>query len=324
MFWRCSTMKWRPEAPHPMCVPLNRHTEELQTTELCRLSILCVCINIKALWSRGLKRKTMVQLSNSVYLLGGLFGLFLLSPVLMAPTPASMCTPLKTLNDSLSHRRRYMKHNFPINYTIRVHREEVFKVSSINRMRLQKDGLDELILQRLWFQVNQGVLKKIIRVMPERHPSRPYTAELESRFRDAEGVFVQSHPAEVFQQELPESVQDTWDNLTEEPDRVPESSWRYVSPKSLLDNFCQTMHCLFSECFAGTEAPQDYCDVSYWRKGRKKDLHPESWEEASGGKSSLLALIGDWYHCLPCTIGRGIKGQSTRKQESSVLICEHQ
>lgn len=38
---------------------------------------------------------------------------------------------------------------------------------------------------------------QIIRVLPERHPSRSYTAELERRFRDAEGVFVQSHPAEV-------------------------------------------------------------------------------------------------------------------------------
>lgn len=35
-------------------------------------------------------------------------GLFLVALVQMAPTPASMCTPLKTLNDSLSHRRRYM------------------------------------------------------------------------------------------------------------------------------------------------------------------------------------------------------------------------
>ncbi|XP_034066748.1 interleukin-34-like, partial [Gymnodraco acuticeps] len=126
-------------------------------------------------------------------------GLFLLSPVMMAPTPASMCTALKTLNGSLSNRRRYMKHNFPINYTIRVHYEEVFKLSNINRMRLHVEGLDELVLQRLWFQVNRGVLKKIIRVMPERHPSRQYTTELERRFRDAEGVFVQSHPAEVSQ-----------------------------------------------------------------------------------------------------------------------------
>ncbi|XP_035498048.2 interleukin-34 isoform X1 [Scophthalmus maximus] len=218
----------------------------------------------------------MIQLSTSVFLLGGLLGLCLLEPVLMTLTPASMCTPLKTLNESLSHRRRYMKHNFPINYTIRVRQREVFKLSNISRMKLQGEGLDEVVLQRLWFQVNQGVLKKIIRVMPDRHPSRPYTAELERRFKDAEGVFVHSHPAEVFQQELPETIQDIWDCLTEEPDRVPESSWRLASPKSLLDNFCQTMYCLFSECFASQEAQQDYCGVFHWKKGRKKDLQPES------------------------------------------------
>ncbi|KAG7229847.1 hypothetical protein INR49_012430 [Caranx melampygus] len=217
----------------------------------------------------------MVQLSTSICLLGGFLGLLLLEPV-TASTPASMCTPLRTLNDSLSHRRRYMKHNFPINYTIRIQQKEIFKLSNISRMKLQVEDLDELVLQRLWFQVNQGVLKKIIRVMPERHPSRPYTAELERRFRDAEGVFVQSYPAEVLQQELPEAIQDIWDCLTEEPDRVPESTWRFVSPKSLLDNFCHTMYCLFSECFANTEEQQDYCGVSHWRKGRKKDLQPES------------------------------------------------
>lgn len=220
--------------------------------------------------------KSMVQLSTSVYLLGGLLGLFLLSPVMMAPTPARMCTALKTLNGNLSNRRRYMKHNFPINYTIRVHYEEVFKLSNINRMRLHVEGLDELVLQRLWFQVNRGVLKKIIRVMPERHPSRQYTTELERRFRDAEGVFVQSHPAEVFRQELPESIQDTWDHLTEEPSRVPESSWRSASPRSLLDNLCHTMHCLFSECFASTETKRDYSSVSHWKKGKKKNVRPRS------------------------------------------------
>ncbi|XP_059190467.1 interleukin-34 isoform X2 [Centropristis striata] len=246
-----------------MCVPQKTHTEELQTPVFFVWPALCVRVfthstNIKALQSRGHKLKSMVQVSTLVYLLGGLLGLVLPLPVLTASTPASMCTPLKTLNDSLSHRRRYMKHNFPINYTIRVHHEEIFRLSNINRMRLQVEGLDELVLQRLWFQVNQGVLKKIIRVMPERHPSRPYTTELERRFRDAEGVFVQSHPAEVFQQELPETIQDTWDHLTEEPDRLPESSWRYASPKSLLDNLCNTMHCLFSECFASAEVQQDY------------------------------------------------------------------
>lgn len=257
----------RPEADRRLCVALNTHRS---VVEVC----LCVFVyEFEAPWHRGHKPKSMIQLSTSVCLLGGLF---LIAPVLMAPTPSNMCRPLKTLNDSLSHRRRYMKHNFPINYTIRVHHKEIFKLSNISKMRLTVEELDDLVLQRLWFQVNQGVLKKIIRVMPERHPSRPYTAELERRFRDAEGVFVESHPAEVFQQELPETIQDIWDGLTEEPDRVPESSWRFASPKSLLDNFCHTMFCLFSECFASTEAPQDYCGFSHWRKGRKKDLQPES------------------------------------------------
>ncbi|XP_054631280.1 interleukin-34 isoform X2 [Dunckerocampus dactyliophorus] len=213
----------------------------------------------------------MVQWSTSVRLLGGLLGLFLLMPVLMAPTPPSMCTPLKTINDSLSHRRRYMKHNFPVNYTIRIHREEVFKLSNISKMRLQMEELDELVLQRMWFLVNQGVLKKISRVLPERHPSRSYTAELEWRLRDAEGVFVELHPAEVFQRELPDAIQDIWDCLTEEPDRVPETSWRFASPKSLLDNFCHTMHCLFSECFEATETTDSYC-----RRGRKKTFRAKS------------------------------------------------
>lgn len=133
------------------------------------------------------------------------------------------------------------KHNFPINYTLRVQAYELFRLSNISRMvtkRLssccsshlaaakhalfspQRSQVEALLLQRLWFQVNQGVLKKveplcpaarcsrrtrlpfgfpfqIIRVLPERHPSRSYAAELERRFRDAEGVFVQSHPVEV-------------------------------------------------------------------------------------------------------------------------------
>ncbi|XP_051917783.1 interleukin-34 [Hippocampus zosterae] len=218
----------------------------------------------------------MVQQSTSILLLGALFGLFLLMPVLMAPTPPSMCTPLRTLDDNLSHRRRYMKHNFPINYTVRVHHEEVFTLSNISKMKLRMDNLEELHLQRMWFLVNHSVLKRIIRVMPERHPSRPYTTKLERRLQDAEGVFVQSYPPEVFQQELPDAIQDIWDRLTEESDKVPEYSWRFASPKSLLDNFCHTMHCLFRECFATTETQQDQSDSFHCQKGRKKALRAKS------------------------------------------------
>ncbi|XP_077566478.1 interleukin-34 [Stigmatopora nigra] len=207
----------------------------------------------------------MVQRFTPVHLLGALSGLFLLLPVSMAPTPPSMCTPLRTLNESLSHRRRYMKHYFPVNYTIRVHQEEIFKISNIRKMKLQVNDLEELHLQRMWFLVNHSVLKRIIRVLPERHPSRPYTTTLERRLQDAEGVFVQSHPPEAFQQELPGAIQDIWDCLTEESGRVPESSWRSASPKSLLDNLCHTMHCLYTECFANTET-QDHLDFSSCKK----------------------------------------------------------
>lgn len=87
------------------------------------------------------------------------------------------------------------KHNFPVNYSIRVYRQEIFKLSNISRMvrnsntqpgsvwtwfcggwcvqgssltilffflkRVKVEGLDELVLQRLWFQINQGILKKV-------------------------------------------------------------------------------------------------------------------------------------------------------------------
>lgn len=83
------------------------------------------------------------------------------------------------------------KHNFPINYTIRVHSYEVFKLSNISRMvnitnvillwcicydtnicpfqwmsqetsfSNQSLQVENLTLQRLWFQVNQGILKKV-------------------------------------------------------------------------------------------------------------------------------------------------------------------
>ncbi|CAL8357469.1 unnamed protein product [Lota lota] len=192
----------------------------------------------------------MVQLSALTCLFGGLLGLLLLVPVLLAPTPPGMCTALRTISSNLSQRRKYMQHNFPINFTIRVHYEEVFRLSNISRLKLKIDNLEMFALQRLWFHVNHGILKKILRVMPERHPSRRYGAELESRFRDAEGIFVQSHPTEAFQKELPEKVQEKLDRMTEHLDNVPESSWRFVSPKQLLDNFQRSMRCLFRECFS--------------------------------------------------------------------------
>lgn len=67
-------------------------------------------------------------------------------------------------------------------------------------------------------------------------------------------VCVLSFCVQVLQQELPYAIQHIFDSLTETPDSVPESSWRLASPKSLVDNFCHTMHCLFSDCFVRREA----------------------------------------------------------------------
>ncbi|XP_059917012.1 interleukin-34 isoform X1 [Gadus macrocephalus] len=211
----------------------------------------------------------MVQLSVLTCLFGGLLGLLLLVPVLLAPTPPGMCTALRTINSNLSQRRKYMQHNFPINYTIRVHYEEVFKPSNISRLKLKINNLEMFALQRLWFHVNHGILKKILRVIPERHPSRRYGAELERRFRDAEGLFVQSHPSEAFQRELPEKVQEKLDRMTEHLDSVPASSWRFVPPKHLLDNFRRSMRCLFGECFSQVNPQVDLCGNSRSKKDGK-------------------------------------------------------
>uniref|UniRef100_A0A3P9BXW1 Interleukin 34 n=1 Tax=Maylandia zebra TaxID=106582 RepID=A0A3P9BXW1_9CICH len=177
-----------------------------------------------------------------VQLISSSFRISLMGSRSDGPTHSSMCTPLRTINDSLSHRRRYMK--------------------------LRTEGLNDLVLQRLWFQVYQGVLKKILWVLPTRHPSRPYTAELERRFKDAQAVFMQSHPAEVFQEDLPEKIQDIWDSLTEKPENMPESSGDL-----LLQSLSWTIvphHVLFSSHLFSD------CEVSHWRKGRKKTCSPKA------------------------------------------------
>ncbi|KAG7254278.1 hypothetical protein CRUP_027004, partial [Coryphaenoides rupestris] len=138
-------------------------------------------------------------------------------------------------------------------------------------MKAQIDDLEIFVLQRLWFQINHGVLKKILRVMPEKHLSRSYIAELESRFRDAEGSF---------QTDLPENIQGILDRMTEQQDNVPESSWRFVAPKSLLDNFQRSMRNITdngtsqakvaAKSVPLTSQKNNDCGTSRWKKGRKK------------------------------------------------------
>lgn len=46
--------------------------------------------------------------------------------------------------------------------------------------------------------------------------------------------------------ELPESIQNIWDRLTDSY----HQGWKSVKPKSILDNSYRTMPCLFKECFS--------------------------------------------------------------------------
>lgn len=62
---------------------------------------------------------------------------------------------------------------------------------------------------------------------------------------------------QVLEKEPPEAVKYIWDVLGALPDGVPETDWRFASPKSLLDNFYRTMRCLFSDCFASQDTQKD-------------------------------------------------------------------
>ncbi|XP_046907446.1 interleukin-34 [Hypomesus transpacificus] len=197
----------------------------------------------------------MVQTSPCALLFWGLLGCVWVLPVLIAPSSPTLCTSLRTLNTNLTQRRRYMKHNFPINYTIRVHYEEVFKPRNITRLKSQVEGLEAQDLQEVWLLVNKEVLKHILRVLPERHPSYRYTFSLQDLFLKVQQVL--PSPDEW---EPPERIQEICDRV-KDPDYP---GWTFVTPKSLLDNFYRTMRCLFSDCFS-IQYPEEpnYCNVSH-------------------------------------------------------------
>ncbi|XP_041746977.1 interleukin-34-like isoform X2 [Coregonus clupeaformis] len=159
----------------------------------------------------------------TAWLLGGLLGLMWVIPVLMTPTTIAQCTSLKTLETKLTDRRR--------------------------NMRVRVVDLEEGDLQDVWLLVNQEVLKRILRVLPERHPSYKYTADLEDLFRKVQQVF----PPQSDEKEPPERIEDIY-NRVKEPD---SKGWRFVTPKSLLDNCYRTMHCLFKNCFPSEDGEQD-------------------------------------------------------------------
>ncbi|XP_067276555.1 interleukin-34 [Pseudorasbora parva] len=199
-------------------------------------------------------------------LLRGLLGFICLLLMCMSAAP-DLCGPLRTVQDSLnsSLRRRYMKMNFPINYTVQVHYEEVFRLRNISRLNTSNEDEPEPVqnkdLQDLWLLVSQQGIKRVLRVLPERHPTRcKYLSHLEDLFRDVEAVFPRDE-----ERDRPESIQKIFDRL-EDP---YYQGWKSVTPKSILDNSYRTMLCLFKECFSKEDDQYNYCEILNRRKGKK-------------------------------------------------------
>ncbi|NP_001122173.1 interleukin-34 isoform X1 [Danio rerio] len=211
----------------------------------------------------------MVQ--SECWLLRGLLGFICLLPVCSSAAP-DLCGPLKTVQDSLNAtlRRRYMKMHFPINYTVQVRYEEVFRLRNISRLVNTSNEEEPVLprdLQDLWLYVSQQGIKKVLRVLPERHPTRrKYLSDLENLFKKFETVFKEgNHEDQENVRERPESLQTIWDHLTEQDYK----GWKSVTPKSILDNCYRTMLCLFKECFTKEDDNYDYCEVYNRRKERK-------------------------------------------------------
>ncbi|XP_077049455.1 interleukin-34 [Siphateles boraxobius] len=199
-------------------------------------------------------------------LLRGLLGFICLLPMCTSAAQ-DICVPLKTVRDSLNStlRRRFMKMNFPINYTVQVHYEEVFRLRNISRLNASNE--DEPVqrrdLQDLWLLVSQQGIKRVLEVLPERHPTRrKYLSNLEKLFRNFEALFDEWNPREG---DLPESIKNIMDRLEDSY----YQGWKSVKPKSILDNSYRTMLCLFKECFSKEDDNYDYCEVLNWRKEKK-------------------------------------------------------
>ncbi|XP_041123705.1 interleukin-34-like isoform X2 [Polyodon spathula] len=79
----------------------------------------------------------------------------------LAMSSKDMCRYLYPLESELrySSRLQFTKHNFPINYTILVHHEEVLRVSNITRLSasLKSRGEEDIAgsLQRIWLYINK-------------------------------------------------------------------------------------------------------------------------------------------------------------------------
>ncbi|KAG9273170.1 interleukin-34 [Astyanax mexicanus] len=203
------------------------------------------------------------------WILRGLLALLWVLPV-WTNTMSERCTALHTVKDQLNStlRRRYLKQNFPINYTIQVPYEEVFRLHNISKLNKTEENVQVEHLQHLWLIVAKAGIKRILRVLPERHPTRKrYLTQLENLFRLYEQRFGTGISEE---DDYPDIINDILERIGNQN----FERWRSVTPKSLIDNCYRTMHCLFKECFSTEGDNYDYCDLYHWRKRKGTTPQP--------------------------------------------------
>ncbi|XP_015729382.1 interleukin-34 isoform X2 [Coturnix japonica] len=145
------------------------------------------------------------------------------------------CELARLLQDKLQYemRLKYMKHNFPIDYTLRVQHEEVLRTANITRLR---DGkVSEVSLRYLWFHVCSQAVLHILEVLPEKHPSHEYTQGL-SQLLDDLGMEYSGYQ----QSDVDTVVADLVKQL-----HSGDSRQKAVRPKALLDNCLKVLRMLF-------------------------------------------------------------------------------
>ncbi|XP_063190215.1 interleukin-34 isoform X2 [Chroicocephalus ridibundus] len=147
------------------------------------------------------------------------------------------CELSRLLQDKLQYEMRlqYMKHNFPIDYTVQVQYEEVLRPSNITRLR--NGTVSEAALRYLWFHVSSQAVLRIREVLPEKHPSWKYTQELGQLF-DALGKEYSK-----YRQTDVEAVVADLVKLVHSAGA--ESRRKAVRPKALLDNCLKVMRMLY-------------------------------------------------------------------------------
>ncbi|NXN14724.1 IL34 protein, partial [Indicator maculatus] len=147
------------------------------------------------------------------------------------------CELSRLLQDKLQYemRLRYLKHYFPIDYTVQVQYEEVLRPANITRLR--NGTVSELALRYLWFHVSSQAVLRIREVLPEKHPSWRYTQELAWLF-DALGEEYSKYQQTDVEEVVAELVKVVHS-------AGAEGRRKAVRPKALLDNCLKVMRMLF-------------------------------------------------------------------------------